>query len=93
MRDRRLADTGQPDSPALAVAKTDSIGEFQPCGRAPGALLRRAGGAVYQRPRFFISRIMRWRLRFWLSVSTFFLPANGFSPSRNSMRIGVPSRR
>ena len=39
----------------------------------------------------FSSRIMRWRLRCWASVSTFFLPAYGFSPSRNSMRIGVPS--
>ena len=31
--------------------------------------------AARDQRRFFISRIIRWRLRCWASVSTFFLPA------------------
>ena len=39
---------------------------------------------------FFTCFIRRRRLRIWLWVSWFFLPSNGFSPSWNSIWIGVP---
>ena len=34
-----------------------------------------------------------WRFFFWRSVSGLRRPANGFAPSRNSSRTGVPTRR